>query len=424
LPDNVPCIGDILDLEIETVAPNGKGKGRAVNPGHEKLSFFVNFTAPGDRVTARVTAINKRYIEAELVELTAASALHVDPPCPHFRTCGGCHLMHLNYAAQMAAKTETLRYILGRRGFDRALVGVMTGSPLQLRYRRRSKVTLIPRVGAGMQIRSSHDVTPIGSCRQMTDLLEDGLLTAAKFFAMHSSGSSPSRGQLCGVVSQGTGQVFIGRSGGKFSGDGGGGWFEIKGREPVPTGNPTCTYQTHGFTFLHPANSFTQVNHEVNELLIDAVLAALQPQSDSQVLELFAGVGNFTLPIAKSANRVTAVEWRRTSMIAAENAKAAHLSNIVHLGMGVIPALEQLKQRRAEFDLVLLDPPREGVGEIGCNLLATLAAKRIVYVSCDPSSLIRDLVVLRRAGYQAVKAAPFDMFPQTFHVEACVTLER
>jgi 23S rRNA (uracil1939-C5)-methyltransferase len=178
-----------------------------------------------------------------------------------------------------------------------------------------------------------------------------------------------------------------------------------------------------GTTFLRP-DVFSQANARVNEQLVEAAVNGLNPGASDRVLELFSGSGNFTLPLAKLAGEVLAVEGNRASLeLLARALKTAALSNVkVHSG----PAeamVDALASSGSRFDLVLLDPPRAGAAEL-MDALARLGPRRIAYVSCEPATLARDLKALLALGYRLEAATVFDQFPQTYHLEALVVLAR
>ncbi len=418
MPDRLPRRGEIVELLIDAIAPNGKGKGHCPALVDNKLSFFVPGTAPGDVVRARVTGGQKRYVEADLIEVVTSSPLRLAPACPHYDLCGGCQLMHLDYAAQLEAKREMVRYALGRRHLVRETVAPAVASPRRLRYRVRSRLTLTDERRPGLLAWRSHVAIPIETCPQMHQELERGLLAALAEEHGWLVGTS-----ITGVLDQETHRVWVQASDEKRS-PGPEGWVVADRPMGAPPDDPLCQLRVAGFALEYAPDCFTQVNPSANELLVEHVVAALAAENCDRVLELYAGIGNFTLPIAARAQALTAVEWPRATHFARRNARRAGLANITHLGRDVNDALRILAGQGERFDLALLDPPREGLGAKGCNLLAQLGPRRVVYVSCDPDTLALDLEALTRQGYQLRRVVPFDMFPQTFHVEACAVMEK
>jgi 23S rRNA (uracil1939-C5)-methyltransferase len=417
-----PAIGEEIEVEIETIAAGGRGKGRSLAAGFEKIAFFVDGAAPGDRVRARVTGGRKRYFEAELVELLAAGPVRVAPPCPHYPVCGGCQLMHVEYGAQGAAKGEILGYTLRRRGLGEFAPPV-TPSPQPLRYRVRSTLVATAAGEPAMQQRGSHDLTPLRLCRQMREPLEAALFPATRQLAARSGSDCARPLRVRGALDVESGRVFVHPYRELRDADSPRDWFEVAAGELRETADPVCATRVAGRLLRYAPDCFAQVNPEVNEALVAHALAALAPERADRVLELYAGVGNFTLPLAAAAAEVVAVEWPRAAKFGQQNARDAGLENARFLGGDVGGTLAELARRRERFDLLLADPPRDGLGRTVCGAIGGLRPRRLAYVSCEPQTLAADLEALTPLGYRLHSVAAFDMFPQTFHFESCVILE-
>ena len=418
-----PEIDLVVELAIESIAPNGKGKGSAVGGEWDKFSFFVPGVAPGDRIRAKVTGGYKRYVEADITELISAGPYRAEPLCPHFESCGGCQLMHLDYSYQLEAKRDVIRYVLRRRGFDPDIVYEVIASPRRVRYRLRSKLTITDKMEAGMRAWHSHDTVPICECLQMRDELERDLLRAIT--ALPDSIAEPTDGlrQISGVLELGDNTVYMqtlldNRPVASMPG-----WHVVRDGSLHRIEKPQCSFQQGEFELRYSPECFTQVNPEVNELLCDLVLKLVDPSPGDEILELYAGVGNFTLPLAKTAGRVAAVEFPLANEYAQINAQKAGLANITQMGIDVAQALDQLKENKEKFNKILLDPPRDGLGRRVCMQVVDMAPQKIVYVSCDPVTLSLDLQVMAEYGYRLTGIYPLDMFPQTFHVELCAVME-
>jgi 23S rRNA (uracil1939-C5)-methyltransferase len=420
----LPPIGAEVELAIESIAGNGKGKGRAVEAGLEQVSFFVDGTVPGDRVQARVTGGHKRYVEADLIEILSPGPARIEPSCPHYADCGGCQLLHVSYDAQLAAKRDNLQYIFRRRGLDAAAVREVVPSPRPLRYRVRNSLALTVTGEPGMQQRRSHELTAIGSCDLMRPELAETLLPACRLFH-NTEGPRPDGAPLRvkGVLDLATGRVYLHPYRDPLDLEGEQAWYEAAAGRLISVENPLCEWRAGDHTLRYAPDCFTQVNPAVNERLVAHVMETLGIGPQDHVLELYAGIGNFTLPIAARAAEVTAVERQRAIGFARRNAQAAGFTNIRFLAAEVLAALTTLAGAGERLTRVLLDPPREGLGVAGCRLLGRLSPARIVYVACDPLTLASDLQELVRYGYRLTDATLFDMFPQTFHFETCATLE-
>jgi 23S rRNA (uracil1939-C5)-methyltransferase len=190
-------------------------------------------------------------------------------------------------------------------------------------------------------------------------------------------------------------------------------------------GDPTITIDVHsGFSHFVEADAFTQVNPEGNTRILDAILGTGQFQESDRVLELYCGAGNFTLPIARQSRDIVAVEGYRPAIANAKlNAQRNGVRNIRWISAPVPKTVTELKQRREKFTKIVLDPPRAGAKGIETEL-AAFGADKILYVSCNPTTLARDLAALVKHGYKLRRVQPIDLFPQTFHVEALAILER
>ncbi|MDP8225743.1 MAG: class I SAM-dependent RNA methyltransferase [Candidatus Lernaella stagnicola] len=416
-----PEIGRRLEIVVESIAPSGKGKGRARDMS-PKFSFFVEGTVPGDRVLAEVTGGKKRYFEADLIELREVGPDRVAPPCPHYEDCGGCQLQHLDYQAQLEAKRDVLRYHLKRLGFGDVDVPPLVASPNPLRYRVRSSLDLLPGGSLGMARRRSRDLVEIRSCHQMHAALESGLFQAAvKFAERYPRG----RVKIVGVLdSTEPRRVFCHPYVDAREMHAPSDWFLLDSRSLRAAGDALCRYEAFGLDLRYAPDCFTQVNPSLNEKLVGYAVERLAPSRSTRVLELYAGIGNFTLPVARHAKRVTAVEWARGASFLTENARRNGLSNVTVIGGDAVTTLGSLARKKQQFEAVLLDPPREGLGPRGVDLLGALGPRRIVYVSCEPKSLLADVARLNGFRYRLASVQAFDMFPQTFHLETVAVLER
>lgn len=425
MPLPLPAVGETVEILIETVAANGKGKGSAVRPRYDKIAFFVEATAPGDRVRAVVIQARKRYVEADLTELLAAGPARVSPPCPHYADCGGCQLMHLDYPTQLAAKQEILQYILRRRGLPHEKLEPMETSPQECRYRIRSVLTLGADGSFGMQRRRSNAVVPLRSCHLMRQPLEEKLFAAAAAYRpVMPRGGSSYPPKIKGVLDPATGRLFLHPFYDPLEINSPRDWYEWLGDHLTDAADAVCRLRVGGEERIFAPDCFTQVNPEVNEKLVSFAIDGLAPGKNDRVLELYAGIGNFTVPLARAAGEVTAVEWPRGAEFGRRNIEAAGASNAQFIAGEVIATLRQLVVQRRRYELLLLDPPRDGIGEEGVRLLGALRPARIAYVSCEPLTLVADLEALTKFGYALRIVRAFDMFPQTFHLETCAILER
>ena len=359
-----------LELTIDSLAYQGAGVGR-----HEGIVVFVPFAAPGDRVRVRVSADRGRYLEAELVEVLAPGPARVQAPCPHFGVCGGCQWQHVAYAAQLEAKRTIVADALRRIGGTAASVQAVVPSPLPYRYRNRVRFHVDATGRAGFYRRGSHAVVEIASCPLLDERL-DGAIAGLR-------GGGP----------RGPAEVEL------AVGDDG----RVSEAEGLP---------------------FGQVNAAVNELLrrrletsVDGVFGA---QAAISVLDLYCGDGNLSLPLAAPGRSVLGFDASPAAAgAAAARARALGVSAEFRAAAVSERLLRSLGRRR--FELLIADPPRAGLAALA-RAVAALGAPLVALVSCAPPMLARDLRAFLAAGYRLDLVQPFDMFPQTFHVETLAVL--
>lgn len=415
-----------LQLQITDLDSEARGVGR-----HQNKVVFVEGALPGEQVTARVTQEQKRFLTAKALKIENPSEHRIAPVCPHYGVCGGCQLQHLDYPAQVAAKQAALKRTLEQIGnlcidkWDTPLVGECFG------YRRRSRISLkySPKQGLQMGFRaaSSDRIQPIRTCPVMTPALEHALTLAREvlptlkglrhlghlelidanegaIMLLRCTGKlSDADLQALSTLQQQHVQVRIERNNGEI--------IDLDGNLASD-----LHYQLQASPLGFAAGDFIQVNAALNQAMVARALAWLAPTEQDRVLDLFCGVGNFSLPLARQAREVVGVEGVPVMVErATRNAKSWQLNNIefVHLDLDKKKGLMAF----GEFDKVLLDPARAGAAEIAAQLPA-IGADALLYVSCNPATLARDAAEICRQGYKIDKACLIDMFPQTRHQEA------
>ncbi|MBI3785595.1 MAG: 23S rRNA (uracil(1939)-C(5))-methyltransferase RlmD [Deltaproteobacteria bacterium] len=409
-----------------TYGPHGVGRldGKVV---------FVRGVVPGEDVRVVVREDRSSFAYADVTELLSTSADRRQPPCPYLPRCGGCPWQHIDYAAQLRAKEQNLRDHLARTaGLTDVALEPIIASPTELGY--RSRLTLrTDGHNVGFYAGGTHELVPIEACLLAGDELNgavgatvdlvrtlDARVRRIEIAQRHHSpgvvliaeveGGLPTADRrriedwlrqaprLCGVH----GVVLHGRN-----------WRHAWGDEW------TAVVPQPDLTLVVRAGSFTQVNPAGNQQLVRCVVQAADPGPQSRILDLYAGVGNLTFPLALRAGEVVAVEHNRLAAEdARRNAKGRGMRSVSVLNTSAQQAVESLNAERHGFDVVVLDPPRSGAAEITDGLLA-LAAPKLVYVSCNPATLARDLKRLA-PRYRVVSVQPIDLFPQTYHVETVV----
>lgn len=435
--------GDELELTIDNLAFGGKGVAR-----HQGLVAFVPKTAPGDRIRARVTHAKKRFVEADLVEILQPSPRRREPPCPIFNLCGGCQLMHLDDAAQLDAKRHFVEDSLKRIGRLPSIPEVRVAAvpnPLTQGYRTRAAMTLQVHLGEwalGYYREGSHELVDVDECPVLSppiaravmamrqelaaqpietsalvrlELVADDTDQVAIVFRMESGRWQPFRDILEHLrVAAVIAHYQVINDKGQLGTEAGAAALlevslEVPGRQ-----NPVRVPIVPG--------AFAQSNVGRNRQLVDTVLDMLQPKAGERMLDLYAGAGNYTLPISAMGARVKAVESNDAACDALADASLQPgLTSIEVVRSEVEDVIEDMTRTGQTVNAVVLNPPRTGAS-FDAGLMAGLAPSRIVYVSCDPTTLARDLAKLGEKGYRPERIVIVDMFPQTYHIETVVLL--
>jgi 23S rRNA (uracil1939-C5)-methyltransferase len=424
-----PATEPAFELRIDSLAHGGDGVGRLP----DGRVVFVPRTAPGDRIRAEATARGKRELHARLLRVLEPGPARVAPVCPHYDSCGGCQWQHVDLTAQLSAKQDTLRETLvrvGRIPREEIPKVAVLASLEPLRYRRRARFHVGPNGRLGYVGNDGRRVVEIESCHLLTPALEalalevsqaqqEGPLRAkvqtveiceaegrgALAIELDPSASDASSGivSLLAAVPRLTGAVV-----------------EQSGRE-WQIGSEVTLADDDGF--IRP-DTFVQANRAANRQLVARALEMLSPLAVDGALELHCGDGNFTLPLSRKVARLVAADREGKALeILRRRADVAGLKNLTVVAEDADRLLARLHRQGERFEVALLDPPRTGAREI-MDALAAVVTRRIVYVSCDPATLSRDLAQLRTRGFRLAGLAMVDLFPQTYHLEAIAVLER
>ncbi len=423
-----------MDVKIEKLVYGGEGLAH-----HDGATIFVPFVLPGEVVAVEPIERKKKFVRGRLQQLIAPSPERAAAPCPHFTVCGGCHYQHISYPAQLSYKVEILRETLWRIG------KVQWEGPIQAHpsppfgYRNRAQWKARPvggRLGIGYFQASSSALCAVDECRVLSSQLEE---TLAALRRLGVEGHLPATLREIEAFASGDGEILLNASLADFTTAPA--TLAETLRHALPGVESILLHESSrdrmelfGPGFLHyaAAGARYRVGHlsffQANRFLIDELAQALAADSQGRLaLDLFAGVGLFTIPLARRFERVVAVE---SNPAAAGDLKA----NIESSG-GVAQAVNEdvetfLRHWTEPPDWVALDPPRSGVPAGALERLAQLAPECITYVSCDPATLARDLAVLTRpdepsrATYALSELHLFDIFPQTFHIESLARLRR
>jgi 23S rRNA (uracil1939-C5)-methyltransferase len=411
-----------------TVRIDALSYGRAAVARTDGKVVFVEGAAPGDLARVRVRRDHDAYIEAELTEVLDPGACRVSAPCPIVDQCGGCCWQHVSYDEQLRWKRAAVIDALQRiGGIDAAPVRAVVPSPRALGYRNRLRLRF-ENGRLGFYQARTHSLVPIADCLIAEEPVRQALPAVERFVATLDTRVTrveiASRGVLPGVVlainSKGRlrradshrVEDFLRRRDHGVSGVAMWGrgwqrrWGDVRRREAV---EEDLRIETQ-------AASFGQVNSDANRLLVASVVQAAAPQAGDRVLDLYAGAGNFSLPLARRCRRVDAVEADARSAETGRECAAHHGIRNVEFHA---EAVERFLARSCERspDLVIVNPPRDGLTAT-TKAIARLGAPRLVYVSCNPATLARDMRELVAAGYELQSVTPVDLFPHTFHVES------
>jgi 23S rRNA (uracil1939-C5)-methyltransferase len=421
--------GDTLELEIGRLS---FGRG-AVATAPDGRVVFVENAAPEDRVRALVVREHPRHIEARAVEVLTAGPHRIPPPCPHYEACGGCPWQHVDYPTQISSKRASVIDNLQRIGkITDVEVAPTVASPQEFGYRNRIKLRF-ERGKLGFYRAETNTLAPIDDCMIAEPRIRTSLAIIEKLVGTLETGVTrveiASRGLKSGLVLaiNGSGRLrkkdslimraFIESSENEVTG------AHLWGRGWSRTwGETDRLYEVaDGVKVSFPGASFGQVNTSANELLVAAVTQEAQPTAGQRIIELYAGSGNFTFALAPLAGRISAVDADTESIrVARETTRALEHRNVGFHEARAEVFLADYDGRQP--DVVLVDPPRNGLGKVA-GMIADMRPARIVYVSCNSSTLARDAAVLVGQGYKMTKVQPFDLFPHTFHVETVSTFE-
>ncbi len=423
-------LGDVLDLAIEKGVYRGLGLAR-----HEGQVVFVPRGLPGDRVRARVEKVGRGFVRAGAEVLLSPAPERRQPPCPLFERCGGCAYQHLGYEAQLRLKEAVLRESLARAGTGWDGPIEVVASP-ETGWRSRARFHLQPVAGEwrlGLHEEGTHRVVDLDSCLQVTP----GLVGAARglLAALAAQPAWARRVSEIALAESDDGSARVGALAWEGDPADGSRLAAVASSAPRLTGLGLATAEDRRYVGLHGSPyvetavgdlryrahvlSFFQANRHLVGPLVERVRE--WSGGEGPVLDLFAGVGLFALALADGASGVIAVEQdARSSEDAEWNRERAGLDNVRIVRTEVAAALSALPA--GEPERVVLDPPRTGAGPEVVRAIAERHPRLVVYVSCDPPTLGRDLAAFASAGYVPDRVAVFDMFPDTFHLETVVRL--
>ena len=431
------ALGESVVADVTDLSHDGRGVAQV-----EGRAVFVPGALPAERVRIRTRKRRRRYHEADLVEIIEPSADRVEPPCPYFGICGGCALQHLDYRAQILFKQEVVAEALRRIGgfeppaFEAAIIGS------QWHYRRRARLGIKyvagkGRVLVGFRERAAPLLTDMQACRilappmdRLPEVLAE-LVAATSIKARIPQAEIAVGDEAAAVVLRvldrpaGSDVDVLASLNERLDVDV---YLQTGGPDTIaPIGRPPRELQyslePDGTRIAFEPGDFIQIHAEVNRAMVAAAIDAAGLAASDNVLDLYCGLGNFSLPIAKRVAGVTGVDGAAPLIArAGANARRNGIGNASFLAADLSePGWPFLKR---PYDVVFLDPARAGA-EIPVAAVPDMQPRRIVYVSCHPGTLARDAgELVHRHGYRLISVQALDMFPNTHHVEAIAVFDR
>ncbi len=386
-----------LELTIENLSNQGHGVGRVDN-----WVVFVPYTLPGEKVRARIYRNEKNCSHADLVEVLEPSPKRVQPLCPVYGYCGGCQYQHLEYSAQLEWKTAQVADLLRlQAGFQLPVLPAIASPQI---YGYRSKITphfhkpkdaKVGNIGF-LRVGSRSEVCDVKQCPIAMEELNDALPVVRK--AVHQAAAQYKRGAtLLMRVSEGS---------------------------VITNNNAVCTEKVGELTFNFLAGDFFQNNPYILPAFTGYVARQACAEGARYLVDAYCGSGLFALTLAPHFEKVLGVEVSETSADwARANARSNGINHASFLAASAEAIFEQV-DFPAEETAVVIDPPRKGCDMVFLNQLFAFGPARVVYVSCNPATQIRDLAEFDKADYEVVEVQPFDLFPQTKHLECVATLRK
>lgn len=432
MANQTPLICEIVDL-----IHDGRGVGRPSGK-----ACFIDGALPGETVEFRRHNQKRNYDEGHLVNVISPSASRSEPRCKYFPRCGGCTLQHLEHGAQIAFKQQQLFDSLQRAGLQPEIVLPALSAP-QWGYRRRARLavqrTKDNQIMVGFRNAGSRRIEPITHCDVLAQplaaivawlpewlasfppgirLFEVELLSADNADAIAIEASrAPSSAELqamLGAMNFSDAQLW-------WKSDKQTAFSRLDGGT-----EPLISALTDKIQLRIEPGQFVQVNAQINRQMVDQVLSLIRkPDSDrlGVAVDLFCGAGNFSLPLAAHFERVIGIEGLADLVAKAEgNARDNQITNTEFM-VSDLNNWSGMRKLKGDIDLVLLDPPRNGAAGV-MPWIAKSKAKQVIYISCHPSTMVRDIKLLTDAGYKMTAAGVMDMFPHTAHVEALALLEK
>ena len=429
------------EVTIESLDQEGRGIAHA-----DGKVIFIEGALTGEVVSYASYRKKPSFELAQMTRLHRAASIRVEPKCVHYGVCGGCSMQHLDSRVQVAVKQRILEDSLARIGRVKAqnMLPAIYGQSWGYRERARISAKFVIKKNkmlVGFHEKRSSFVADMQSCEILAPKIAKLIGPLAELFEGLSIREKLPQievavGENVSVLvlrimapltpsDEAALRAFADMHEIQF-------WLQTKGPETVapfyPLDAPQLSYSLPEFAVTMPfaPGEFTQVNSELNRVMISRALRLLDPKPDERIVDFFCGLGNFTLPIARSGAKVTGIEGSDALVKrAAQNAAYNKLSGNTEFGaMNLFEMTEQKLAELGKFDKWLIDPPRDGAMELVRSITPQIAPGLIVYVSCNPATLARDAAELVQRGYTLKSAGVMNMFPQTSHVESIAVFAR
>jgi len=453
-------IGNTYTLHIDKMTFGGEGIGRL-----GKFVVFVPESTPGDKLKVKITEVKKNYGRGEIVEIITPSPNRIEPPCKYYAKCGGCSFQHIDYKEQLRLKKEIVEDSFFRfaKGLNIKVNDCVASDNI---FKFRNKVqwvasentphpTLSPE-GRGIETRkvfglyekNTHNVIDIDYCL-IADEQINNLSKLIRQKIVGAKGPSPLQikhilirkssysGKLVVVFIAAEKSDIFKKIADEITAD----FPDVSGvilninqdRTNVVLGKENITLAGDEFIsekagdliFYYHGVSFFQVNPPQLNKIIKTIADNVSFSGNENILDLYSGVGVLSLHLAGKCKKITLVEdAQKTKESVNKILKENRIGNVELINAGVDDTLKKIAENKEKIDLIILDPPRKGCTDAGIEYLKSIGAPKIIYLSCNPATLARDCNLLASAGYKISFAQPFDMFPQTYHVETLIIMNR
>ncbi|NOH81772.1 23S rRNA (uracil(1939)-C(5))-methyltransferase RlmD [Vibrio sp. RE86] len=413
-------------LTIEKLDHHGAGMAY-----QNKKPIFIEGALPGEQVLAQLTESKSKFARANLIKIQKPSPERIEPFCSHYNECGGCNMQHLGSDAQQEYKQQTLSQLMSKFAgqsiaLDAPIVGKAQG------YRRRARVSIklnkkTRQLEFGFRKKQSKEIVTVTQCPVLDSDLE--ALMTPLYQLLQSFSNQESLGHIELVKGDNTNVIVLRhlkplkeqdqQSLELFAKQNNATLYLMPETDQLNrVVGESAHYLEAGVTIPFEPNNFIQVNQEVNHSMVEQALEWLELNEDDRVLDLFCGLGNFSLPIAKRVKSVIGVEGVDAMVEkASQNAKVNGISNAAFYQANLEQDVSGLIWAAEKFDKILLDPARAGASGV-IDHVSQLGASRAVYVSCNPATLARDSQSLLNQGFKLQKLGMLDMFPHTSHLES------